>query len=423
MSQRIRDLNSRLSAAQRTINQANNILQQLNKNKDISIEDLDTNLHSSKTNNPSVRKSLRIMYDNYLLTVMSLTEFLLIYIQHCYPSILKQYIRDYTTVALKHLKYHKHQIIIAIFWFTLSLLLHAPLYISNAIASENTAIIIQSQQIAAYNEAIKGFKEGCKGKNISIKAIYDLKADTEEGKRVIKNIKDNEIKPDIILAVGVLAASLVKEQFSNIPIIFCMVINHERFNLQGANITGISSEASVEDQFAILKELLGTYKNVGVIYDPAKTGKIVSEATSVSKNFEFNLIKSEVASDTEVALALKDIINKIDALWIIPDSTVITKKSLDTISKTTIEHHLPIICTSEAIVKAGALVSVSPDYKYTGIQASQLAQMLLNNPTTASLGIRQPDRLKLTVNTQTAEIIGINLSSFQSNQDVILYPK
>jgi CRP-like cAMP-binding protein len=46
MSQRIRDLNSRLSAAQRTINQANNILQQLNKNKDISIEDLDTNLHS-----------------------------------------------------------------------------------------------------------------------------------------------------------------------------------------------------------------------------------------------------------------------------------------------------------------------------------------------------------------------------------------
>ncbi|MEK6635697.1 MAG: ABC transporter substrate-binding protein [Planctomycetota bacterium] len=326
-------------------------------------------------------------------------------------------------MALKHLKYHKHQIIIAIFWFTLSLLLHAPLYISNAIASENTAIIIQSQQIAAYNEAIKGFKEGCKGKNISIKAIYDLKADTEEGKRVIKNIKDNEIKPDIILAVGVLAASLVKEQFSNIPIIFCMVINHERFNLQGANITGISSEASVEDQFAILKELLGTYKNVGVIYDPAKTGKIVSEATSVSKNFEFNLIKSEVASDTEVASALKDIINKIDALWIIPDSTVITKKSLDTISKTTIEHHLPIICTSEAIVKAGALVSVSPDYKYTGIQASQLAQMLLNNPTTASLGIRQPDRLKLTVNTQTAEIIGINLSSFQSNQDVILYPK
>lgn len=289
-------------------------------------------------------------------------------------------------------------------------------------ASENTVIIIRSQRIAAYNEAIKGFEEGCKGKNISIKAIYDLKGDIEECKRVIQTIKSEELKPRLIFAVGVLAATLAKEQFTDIPMIFCMVINHERFNLEGANVTGISSEASLEDQFAILKEILGTQKNVGVIYDPTKTGKIISEATAVAERFEFNLIKTEVLSEKEVAAALKNSIKGIDALWIVPDGTVVTKDSLDAIFKKTLKNRLPTFCTSSAIVKAGALISISPDYRYTGLQAAQLAQTLLNAPTTTSLGVKQPDKLTLTLNTQTAEIIEINLSSIKPRDDIVLYP-
>ncbi|MFN3531457.1 MAG: ABC transporter substrate-binding protein [Candidatus Brocadia sp.] len=321
-----------------------------------------------------------------------------------------------------------------IFWFALIFTFHVSFQIPAGIAEgritstggtrarENTAIIIRSQQIAAYNKAIKGFEEGCKGKNISIKAIYDLKGDVEECERVIQNIKDDKLKPKLILAVGVLAATLAKEQFSDIPLIFCMVINHERFNLEGANVTGISSEASLEDQFAILKEILGTQKNVGVIYDPTKTGRIISEAAVEAEKFEFNLIKTEVLSEKEVTSALKNIINKIDALWIIPDGTVVTKNSLDMIFKKALKNRLPTFCTSDAIVKAGALLSISPDYLYTGLQAARLAQTLLNDPTITSLGIQQPDKLKLTLNTKTAEMIGINLSPLKSRADILFYP-
>ena len=319
---------------------------------------------------------------------------------------------------------HQHSLkIFTVFWFILTFLSQISFLSPQIFAKENKVVIIQSQQIAAYSEAIKGFEEGCKGKNISINAIYNLNGDADEGKRIIQNIKGNEFEPDLILAVGVLAATLVKEQFTDVPIIFCMVINHKRFNLQGANITGISSEVSVEDQFAILKELLGARKNVGVIYDPMKTEKIISEADVVAKRLEFNLIKTKITSENEVASALKNMIDKIDALWMIPDSTVITKNSLNVISKTILEHRLPTFCTSDAIVKAGAaLISVSPDYTHTGLQAARMAQTLLNNPSTSSLGITQPDKLKLTLNTKTAEIIGVNLASFQSHPDVVLYP-
>lgn len=326
-------------------------------------------------------------------------------------------------MAQKYSKPHSYRNVTVQFCFVLAFLFQTAFLIPHVLADENTVIIIRSQQIAAYNEAIKGFEEGCKGKNISVRAIYDLNGNTEDGKRIIQNIKDSGLKPKGILAVGVLAATLIKDQFPNVPIIFCMVINHERFNLQGANITGISSEASLEDQFAVLKELLGTQKNVGVIYDQAKTGKIISEATIVAEKFKFNLIKREVLSEKEVASALNNIINKIDALWIIPDSTVITKTTLSVISKTTLEHRLPIFCTSDAIVKAGALLSVSPNYRSTGLQAAQLAQTLLNNPATTSLGIKQPNTLKLTLNTQTAKLIGINPSFIKFYPDIVLYPQ
>ena len=190
----------------------------------------------------------------------------------------------------KYLHPRRIQIFTAL-WFILAILSQISFLSPQIFAKENTVVIIQSQQIAAYNEAIKGFEEGSKGKNISINSIYNLNGDADEGKRIIQNIKDNKHKPDLVLAVGILAATLVKEQFTDIPIIFCMVINHKRFNLEGNNITGISSEVSVEDQFTILKELLGARKNVGVIYDPTKTGNIVSEADLMIKNLNLILLK------------------------------------------------------------------------------------------------------------------------------------
>src|SRR3990172_10682305 len=239
-------------------------------------------------------------------------------------------------------KSHMYRSYMVVFWLIFALSLQTVFYIPKIIADENTVVIVQSQQITAYNEAIKGFEEGCKGKNVSISAIYNLNGDADEGKRIIQDIKDSKHKPDLVLAVGILAATLVKDQFTDTPIIFCMVINHKRFNLEGTNITGISSEVSVEDQFTILKELLGARKNVGVIYDPAKTGNIVSEADRVIKKLEFNFIKKEVASESEVAPVLKKMIDKIDVLWMIPDSTVITETSLNAISKILLKHHLPI---------------------------------------------------------------------------------
>src|SRR3990167_4215273 len=139
--------------------------------------------------------------------------------------------------------------------------------------AEKTAVVIKSQDISAYNEVVKGFQDECIQNSITIKAVYDLKGKMKIGQKTVYKIRNE--KPDIILTIGVLATTIAKEEIKDIPIVFCMVINHERFKLAGQNITGISTEITAAKQMEGFRMLLEPLHNIGVIYDSSKTSNII----------------------------------------------------------------------------------------------------------------------------------------------------
>jgi putative ABC transport system substrate-binding protein len=280
--------------------------------------------------------------------------------------------------------------------------------------------VIKSQDLSAYNEVIKGFQEQCLGSNINIKTVYDLKGKMKIGNKIVRKIRRE--KPDIILTIGVLASTVAKGEIKEIPIIFCMVINHERFQLAGPNITGISTEIAIEDQLKGYQLILGPLKNIGIIYDPSKTGNIIENAEMEMKHYGVNLNKCEVTSSKMIPEAMESLIGKMDALWLLPDSTVVTRKSFGFIKSTTLENKIPLLCTSDVFVKAGALAAVFADYKSIGRQAGELAEKILEPLTSGSLGIVNPHSFKLAINTDTAEKLGLNLEAIQRLEQIIVYP-
>ena len=286
--------------------------------------------------------------------------------------------------------------------------------------AEKTAVVIKSQNLSAYNEVVKGFQDECIRKDITIKSIYDLKGKMKIGQKAIRKIRKE--KPDIILTIGVLATTIAKERVKNIPIVFCMVINHARFQLAGANITGIATEISIEEQLKGHQAILGQLKDLGVIYDPSKTGNIIVTAEEKVNDLGVNLVKYEIDSPKMVSNAMENLIGKIDALWLLPDSTVVTRKSFDLIKSTTLENKIPLLCTSDVFVKAGALAAVFSDYKCVGRQAAQLAGEILKEPSPGSLGIVNPDSFKLAINTDTAEKLGLQLEAILGEPHIIVYP-
>lgn len=304
--------------------------------------------------------------------------------------------------------------------FILALCSIMPYAIAEVIGREGTAIVIKSQEISAYNAVAEGFIRYCQNDTITIKAVYNLKGDIEEGKRAIQNIAEIKPKPDVILTIGTLATTLAKKHIDNTPIVFCAVINHELLDLHGTNIYGVSSSVSIEKQFALLNRILNSPKNVGILYDPVKTERIVSELTSLGSRYGYNFITKKVTSKNDVEGALKAIIKKIDVLWVVPDDTVISRESIDMFSEASRKNHLPIFCTSGALVKEGVLISLSPNYSAMGGQAAEIAKRLIENPLQNPPSIKVPEKLILTINTSTAEMLKVDISQFLSLPDVVL---
>ena len=59
-------------------------------------------------------------------------------------------------------------LIFTVFWIIFAIHLQIVFSVHEAIADENTAVIIRSHQVSAYDEAVNGFEKGCKERNISM---------------------------------------------------------------------------------------------------------------------------------------------------------------------------------------------------------------------------------------------------------------
>ena len=68
--------------------------------------------------------------------------------------------------------------------------------------------IITSQDLPIYEQAYEGFNHIYKGETIR----YDLKGNLRESDKIIRKISDEP--PDLIVAIGLLAATVAKENFS-----------------------------------------------------------------------------------------------------------------------------------------------------------------------------------------------------------------
>ncbi len=264
--------------------------------------------------------------------------------------------------------------------------------------------VLKSHDIAPINQALAGFVATCP-EHIT---TYDLGGTTSNTRGIIDRIMATP--PKLILAIGPQAAQVAKAQVRDIPVVFAMVRNPRKSGLEGDNIAGISLDVPIEAQLAMYKLLLPTLRVIGVIYDPEKTGALVKEAGEVAEKFGLRFLATPVTSQTEVPAALRSLLGKVDALWMLPDETVITPESLAFFLLTAFKHRLPVLTISDAFVEAGALAALSPDYTDVGRQACQLSREIESGRRpTAQASIVPPDKVNVAINLQTASQLGLLL--------------
>ena len=273
-------------------------------------------------------------------------------------------------------------------------------------ATSQAIAVIKSHDIEPFNQALAGFTAACNNRITE----YDLRGNANLAKRIIRGI--NKAKPKLVLAIGSLAAQAAQEDVQDIPVIFVMVPNPHKYGLKGDNIAGISLDIPAETQFMAYTSLVPTLRTFGVIYDPEKTATMITQANAAAGQLGLRLVAVPVASSKEVPAALRSMLGKIDALWMVPDETVVTPESFKFLLVEAFENNLPFLAVSDIFVEVGALAALSPDYTELGRQGCQLARAIESGQLQlAAVNVFPPEKINLAINLKTASKLGLTLPS------------
>jgi putative tryptophan/tyrosine transport system substrate-binding protein len=277
-------------------------------------------------------------------------------------------------------------------------------------------VILKSADITAYNQAADGFKAMVAG--TATITEYDMQGDLAKGRKLARRVRASNA--DLVLAVGTKAALAAKLEIVDIPILFCMVLDPEKSGLNAPNMTGILLEVPIEHQFATMHSVLPGKKKIGVLFDPEKTGDLVEEARRHARAMGLELVTRQIRSEKEVPAVLRSLIPTIDALWLVPDSTVLTEESISFLLANALDANIPVLGFSSELVRNGALAGLSVHYEDVGRQASGLARKILSGQIKAPSRFG-PERVRLALNLKTAKFLGITIPAEVVNRADQLY--
>jgi putative ABC transport system substrate-binding protein len=265
--------------------------------------------------------------------------------------------------------------------------------------------VLQSADIVAYNQAITGLKAELPASTSVTE--YDMQGDVARGRKLARKIRASET--GLVVAVGLKAALVAKLEIVDVPVLYCMVLDPEKYDLRAANMTGIGLQIPFERQLLAMRAILPRVKQIGVVYDPEKTGPLVEEARRTSKGSDLELVERQVSSEKEVPGAVRSLIGKVDVLWLVPDSTILTEESLRFVLSTALDRTVPVIGFSSEFVRNGALIGLSVNPEDIGRQAGAMAKKILSGRGAISPAIVPPERVRLAVSLKAAKFLGVTV--------------
>ncbi|HXT66845.1 MAG TPA: ABC transporter substrate-binding protein [Nitrospiraceae bacterium] len=263
--------------------------------------------------------------------------------------------------------------------------------------------ILQSSDIAAYREAIAGLK--ATGPIGAIYTEYDVQGDLELGKKLARKVRASNAS--LVVAVGLKAALAAKVEIVDVPIVYMMVLDPLKHQLTTDNMTGTLLEVPLDRQLKIMRTFLPNLRQLGTLYDPAKTSARVKDAERQAANSDFQLKGVPVESEKDVPQQLRALLADVEALWLMPDSTVLTNESIRFILESALARQIPVIGFSPEFTRLGSLLSMSVNYGDVGRETGLLAKRVLNGDGQLPLAPVPIERLKITVNLKTAKFLGI----------------
>ena len=219
---------------------------------------------------------------------------------------------------------------------------------------------------------------------------------------------------ELVIALGVKAleaASLLKHTtpvlgvYTPLPVFNQILANSKR---ELGNFSAIVLDQPYWRQLALIKAVLPQTKKVGVLLGSASS-QYLEILREEADELGLSLMDENVSNEVDLIPKLKKLLDNSDAMLAIPDRSIYSRETAESILLTSYRHQKPMFGYSQSYVKAGALASVYSNTKQLAKQAVEIA--IKSQAASNQLPSPQiPKYFSVAVNLQVAHSLNIAIS-------------
>jgi putative ABC transport system substrate-binding protein len=289
-----------------------------------------------------------------------------------------------------------------------------------------TVGIVQIADHVALDASNKGFRdeltallkeEGKTVRFINKSAAGDISICTDIANNYVAK------RVDLMLAIATPAAQAAAATTEEIPILFTAVTDPEVADLveswdkPNTNLSGTSDLNPVEDQIALLEEIVtgngGTLDKIAVFYTTSEANSVfqvdIVEEYCAENNIE--VVKKGITDTNALSDSYNSLTNDVDGIYIPTDNGLAAAAEyMHTLNKS--GKKLPVVCGENGMNDKCGVATYGLDYYELGKQTARMAyRILMENEDIKDMPVEMadPDTIKLTVNYTVAEELDLDI--------------
>jgi putative ABC transport system substrate-binding protein len=266
--------------------------------------------------------------------------------------------------------------------------------------------VLVSKDVRPYVEAVEGMSLVLtENTNAKVQAFSLEKFKGKSRDVLVQSLMGEKF--DLFVTVGPEAVRLASEDaaFEKIPWLYSMVLNPPALSGRAETACGVPLDIPAKRQIEMIAQGLTDVKRLGLLFDPRYNSEFFTKAAAEAASLNVKITPLKVSSKKDIPVVLKQYWENIDALWLIPDQTVISESIVQYIIKEALFKKTPVIGYNRFFYESGAALAFVFDYEELGRQTGRLAANMLTGKVCEKespsfhvwLNLRVIDKLGVTV--------------------------
>ena len=263
-----------------------------------------------------------------------------------------------------------------------------------------------------------------RGKDVKF-LLKSAQGDVNNAKSIAQTFKSENV--DYVVSIATSTSVATAQVIEETPIVVSAVTNFAIAGLvesledyenpeNNGNITGISDQIPVKEEFRMIERLLPSVEKVGIIFNSGEPNSafLTKLARQATDEMGIRLVEATASSTAEVNAAAQSLKGRVDAIWVSTDNTVVS--ALPVVSKVAKEEGIPLVVADPTSIDKGSLVGYGYDYYDHGLRAGDILLEVMGGkaPNEVPIQVMKVSEMTLALNLDYAREIG-----YQFPQDVL----